>query len=123
MEQRWQFADLVFTYKALNGHINCAPEDIGLFRSSSACTRGGSAKLTQRRAILKITESLNCIRVPSAWNKLPANVISSTSLVVNRSHINFGKSVKYSPGTRLYTKIFVYSLIPGLSLYRVWSPD
>ena len=80
LEQRRQFVDLVFTYKALNGHINCAPEDIGLFRSSSACTRGGSAKLTQRRAILKITESLFCVRVPSAWNKLPANKISSTSL-------------------------------------------
>ena len=80
LEQRRQFADLVFTYKALNGHINCTPEDMGLFRSSSSCTRGYSAKLTQRRAISKITESLFSVRVPSAWNKLPANIISSTSL-------------------------------------------
>ena len=66
LEQRRQFADLVFTYKALNGYINCAPEDLGLFRSSLACTQGGSTKLTQRRAILKISESLFCVRVPSA---------------------------------------------------------
>ena len=64
----------------MNGHINCAPEDISLFRSSSSCTRRGRAKLTQRRVISKITESLFSVRVPSAWNKLPANIISSTSL-------------------------------------------
>ena len=92
LEQRRQFADLVFTYNALNGHINCAPEDIGLglFRSSSSCTRGGSAKLIQRRAISKITESLFCVRVPSAWNKLPTNIISSISLnTFKRLLLNF----------------------------------
>ena len=79
LEKRRQFADLVFAYKSLNGHFNCAPEDFGLLRVTSH-TRGGGIQLVQRRATSKITESLFSVRVPSCWNKLPVKITSSASL-------------------------------------------
>lgn len=79
LQDRRTFADMVTTYKALHGFLNCTAADVGLFISESS-TRGGGLRLVQLRAANMASSNLFPIRAASNWNKLPLSIVSSASL-------------------------------------------
>ena len=76
---RRMYNDMVLTFKALHGLINCTAEDLGL-TVMQTITRGGGIRLVQRVPISRTTAALFSLRVPTAWNKLPLTITSCRSL-------------------------------------------
>ena len=68
------YADKVFVYKSLHGHVDCRDDDLGLSTVVSRTRRNGVA-LVQRRPATNAAASTFSIRAPSSWNKLPMTVV------------------------------------------------
>ncbi len=79
LRDRRLYADLVLTYKALHGMLNCPSADLGL-NPMVTSTRGGGISVSQRRHVSRASSALFPFRVPSAWNKLPRTLKTSASL-------------------------------------------
>ncbi len=71
-------ADLILTYKILNGLVDVPPHDFFQLAPFTA-TRGNSRKLTIPRARLDPSRHFFTRRVPPIWNALPDNIVSAPS--------------------------------------------
>jgi hypothetical protein len=86
LSNRRIYADMIFTYKAIHGLVNCSASDFGLSLVSSI-TRGHGVLLKQLRATTRSCATLFACRGPSVWNKLPINITSSRSLSIFKTHL------------------------------------
>ena len=80
LELRRHRGDLIENFKILKGLEN-APSN-SIFELNTSVTRGNSLKLNKPRSRLNIRYNNFSQRVINAWNRLPEQVISSTT--VNR---------------------------------------
>ena len=78
LELRRHRGDLIETFKILKG-LEGIPSSC-LFELNTSVTRGNSLKLNKPRSRLNIRYNNFSQRVINAWNRLPEQVISSTTL-------------------------------------------
>ena len=73
------YADMIFTYKCINGLVNFPAIKFGL-RVKSSITRSNGYQLTQSCPNNNTCTYLFNCRAASQWNKLPLDIVSSRTL-------------------------------------------
>ena len=90
VDRRMTYADMVFVYKSLYGHVSCPGDHLGLSTVVSRTRQNGVA-FVQRRAAKNAAASTFSIRAPSSWNKLPITAVQSVNL-----HVFLSEALKSS---------------------------
>ena len=78
LERRWQYAIMVFVYKALHVLVASSVVRFGLEHKTSR-TRGDGINLNQRRATTHASSKLFAVRASSTWNKLSLDITGCNS--------------------------------------------
>jgi hypothetical protein len=76
---RRRYTVLLVTFRHVRGLVNGSLSDIGL-KLSTAPARGEGIRLSQRRSVNSFCSNLFAFRAAKAWNNLPSNIVTYTSL-------------------------------------------
>ena len=87
LERRRERADLIETFKIMNGYVNVDPEKFFTVSKDSR-TRGHPMKLQKRHCRLELRRNFYSQRVINPWNKLSKKMIAATSVTQFKTRIH-----------------------------------
>ena len=87
LERRRERADLIETFKIMNGYVNVDPEKFFTVSKDSR-TRGHPMKLQKRHCRLELRRNFYSQGVINPWNKLSKKMIAATSVTQFKTRIH-----------------------------------
>jgi len=79
--------DLIETYKIMSGKEKVPRQQFFLLQSKGYCTRGHVMKLQVQRSRLDVRRHFFSQRVVQNWNRLPQNVVETTTVNIIQTTI------------------------------------